>query len=99
VSYADLRVPKQTRSASGEPPASIVVPCALLLAFWLFVLSGVAFLDRTNISIAGLQMSRVVWPGRNQKLALFSARFLWGMPSSRFPAGWLANTLGAATPR
>jgi len=24
------------------------------LAFWLFILSGVAFLDRTNISIAGL---------------------------------------------
>ena len=28
-----------------------------LLAFWLFVLSAIAFLDRTNISIAGLQIS------------------------------------------
>ena len=43
------------------------------LAFWLFVLSGVAFLDRTNISIAGLQIGAEYGLG-NQRLGwIFSA--------------------------
>jgi len=42
------------------------------LAFWLFILSGVAFLDRTNISIAGLQISTEYGLG-NQRLGGSSA--------------------------
>jgi MFS transporter, ACS family, glucarate transporter len=34
------------------------IPVRVLLVFWLFVLSAVAFLDRTNISIAGVEMAR-----------------------------------------
>jgi hypothetical protein len=37
------------------------------LASWLFVLSAVAFLDRTNVSIAGLQISKEYLLG-NQRL-------------------------------
>jgi MFS family permease len=33
-------------------------PVIFFLCFWLFILSAVAFLDRTNVSVAGLQISR-----------------------------------------
>ena len=45
------------------------------LAFWLFVLSGVAFLDRTNLSIAGLQISTEYGLG-NQRLGWIFSAFL-----------------------
>ena len=48
-----------------------------LLAFWLFVLSGIAFLDRTNISIAGLQVSYEYGLG-NQRLGWVLSSFLLG---------------------
>ena len=47
------------------------------LSIWLFVLSGVAFLDRTNISIAGLQISREYGLG-NQRLGWIFSAFLIG---------------------
>lgn len=64
-----------------------------LLAFWLFVLSGVAFLDRTNISIAGIQMSREYGLG-NQKLGVVFSAFLIGYAIFQVPAGWLAMRWG-----
>jgi ACS family glucarate transporter-like MFS transporter len=64
-----------------------------LLAFWLFVLSGVAFLDRTNIAIAGLQMSREYGLGDQKLGGIFSA-FLVGYAIFQVPAGWLATRWG-----
>lgn len=63
------------------------------LAFWLFVLSGVAFLDRTNISIAGLQISNEYGLG-NQRLGWVFSAFLIGYAGFQLPAGWLAARFG-----
>ncbi len=63
------------------------------LAFWLFVLSGVAFLDRTNISIAGLQIGREYGLG-NQRLGWIFSAFLIGYAGFQIPAGWLAARFG-----
>ena len=63
------------------------------LAFWLFVLSGVAFLDRTNISIAGLQIGKAYGLG-NQRLGWIFSAFLIGYAGFQIPAGWLAARFG-----
>lgn len=63
------------------------------LAFWLFVLSGVAFLDRTNISIAGLQISAEYGLG-NLRLGWIASAFLIGYAGFQIPAGWLAARYG-----
>lgn len=63
------------------------------LAFWLFVLSGVAFLDRTNISIAGLQISQEYSLG-NQRLGWLFSAFLIGYAGFQLPAGFLAARFG-----
>jgi ACS family glucarate transporter-like MFS transporter len=63
------------------------------LAFWLFILSGVAFLDRTNISIAGLQISSEYALGYQRLGWIFSA-FLIGYAGFQVPAGWLAARFG-----
>ncbi|HEY8997852.1 MAG TPA: MFS transporter [Edaphobacter sp.] len=63
------------------------------LAFWLFVLSGVAFLDRTNIAIAGLQISAQYGLG-NQRLGWIFSSFLIGYALFQVPAGWLAARFG-----
>ncbi len=64
-----------------------------LLAFWLFVLSAVAFLDRTNISIAGLQISQEYGLG-NQRLGWIFSSFLIGYAGFQVPAGILAARFG-----
>jgi ACS family glucarate transporter-like MFS transporter len=63
------------------------------LAFWLFILSGVAFLDRTNISIAGLQIGREYGFG-NQRLGWIFSAFLIGYAGFQLPAGVLAARFG-----
>ena len=65
----------------------------IFLAFWLFILSGVAFLDRTNISIAGLQISREYGLG-NQRLGWIFSAFLIGYAGFQLPAGVLAARYG-----
>ena len=65
----------------------------LLLAFWLFVLSAISFLDRTNISIAGLQISSEYGLG-NQRLGWIFSAFLIGYAGFQVPAGWLASRFG-----
>ena len=67
------------------------------LAFWLFVLSGVAFLDRTNISIAGLADLAGVWarqPAAGMDLQRVSAG-VCGVPG----AGGMAGGALWAAPR
>jgi MFS transporter, ACS family, glucarate transporter len=63
------------------------------LIFWLFILSAVAFLDRTNISIAGVQMSREYALG-NQRLGWIFSAFLIGYAGFQLPAGALAASVG-----
>ena len=63
------------------------------LSFLLFILSGVAFLDRTNISIAGLQLSSEYGLG-NQHLGWIFSAFLVGYAGFQIPAGWLAARFG-----
>ncbi len=64
-----------------------------VLAFWLFVLSAISFLDRTNISIAGLQISSEYGLG-NQRLGWIFSAFLIGYAGFQVPAGWLASRFG-----
>ena len=64
-----------------------------LLAFWLFVLSAISFMDRTNISIASLQISSEYGLG-NQRLGWIFSAFLIGYAGFQVPAGWLASRFG-----
>jgi ACS family glucarate transporter-like MFS transporter len=63
------------------------------LSFLLFALSAVAYLDRTNISIAGLQISSEYGLG-NQHLGWIFSAFLIGYAGFQVPAGWLAVRFG-----
>ncbi len=65
----------------------------LFLAFCLFMLSAISFLDRTNISIAGLQISSEFALG-NQRLGWIFSAFLIGYAGFQVPAGWLASRFG-----
>lgn len=64
-----------------------------LLGFLLFGLSGIAFLDRTNISIAGPQISTEFALGHERLGWIFSA-FLIGYAIMQVPAGWMAARFG-----
>jgi MFS transporter, ACS family, glucarate transporter len=64
-----------------------------LLVLWLGVLSAVAYLDRTNISVAGIQISRE-FAISNTRLGLVFSAFLIGYASFQIPAGLLARRLG-----
>jgi MFS transporter, ACS family, glucarate transporter len=63
------------------------------LVAMLFVISAIAFLDRTNISVAGLQMRRDYAIDPIQLGWVFSA-FLIGYAAFQIPAGWLAARIG-----
>lgn len=63
------------------------------LVFMLFVISAIAFLDRTNISVAGVQMRHEYGIDQVHLGWVFSA-FLIGYASFQVPAGWLAARFG-----
>lgn len=63
------------------------------LAFWLFLLSAIAFMDRTNISIAGLQIMRDFGLD-STRLGSISSCFLLGYAGLQIPAGWAAAKFG-----
>ncbi|XBH20116.1 MFS transporter [Telmatobacter sp. DSM 110680] len=63
------------------------------LVFFLFLLSAIAFLDRTNISIAGPQISQEFSLG-NVRLGWVISAFLVGYAASQVLAGWIAVRLG-----
>jgi ACS family glucarate transporter-like MFS transporter len=65
----------------------------MFLVFWLFVLSSVAYLDRTNISIAAVQLAKEFGIDRIHLGWIFSA-FLVGYAGFQIPAGWLAVRYG-----
>jgi MFS transporter, ACS family, glucarate transporter len=64
-----------------------------LLVVWLFVLSAVAFLDRTNISVAGLALRNELRIDDIRLGWVFSA-FLVGYAAFQVVGGWLAYRFG-----
>ncbi len=69
------------------------LPVRYLLVFWIFVLAMIAFLDRTNISIAGVQISREFGIDNSHLGWVFSA-FLIGYAGFQIPGGVLARRYG-----
>lgn len=63
------------------------------LVFWLFILSAVAYLDRVNISIAGISIAAAYHLTNPQLGRVFSA-FLEGYALFQTTGGWLADRLG-----
>lgn len=63
------------------------------LVFMLFVISAIAFLDRTNISVAGVQM-RAEYGIDQIRLGWVFSAFLIGYAAFQVPAGWLAARYG-----
>lgn len=72
---------------------SFGIPVRYLLVTWLFVLSAVAYLDRTNISVAGIQIGKEFAIDKTHLGWVFSA-FLVGYACFQIPAGLLAKRLG-----
>jgi ACS family glucarate transporter-like MFS transporter len=70
------------------------LPIRYLLVLWLLVLSAVAFLDRTNISIAGVQISRE-FNIDNAHLGWVFSAFLIGYGVFQIPGGVLARRFGS----
>jgi len=68
-------------------------PVRAILVFWLFVLSAIAFMDRTNVSIAGLAIGREYQLDKIRLGWVFSA-FLIGYAIFQVPGGWLATRVG-----
>jgi MFS transporter, ACS family, glucarate transporter len=68
-------------------------PVRGLLVFWIFLFSAVAFLDRTNISIAGTAIRDELHIDNIHLGWIFSA-FLVGYAAFQVPGGWLACRLG-----
>lgn len=69
------------------------LPMRAGLVFWIFLLSAIAYLDRTNVSIAGPQISREYGLG-NVRLGWVFSAFLIGYAASQILAGWVAVRLG-----
>lgn len=63
------------------------------LIFLLFLISAIAFLDRTNISVAGVEMRKEYGIDQVELGWVFSA-FLIGYALFQVPAGWLAARFG-----
>jgi ACS family glucarate transporter-like MFS transporter len=80
-------------TASSDSTPRTGLPVRYLLVLWLFVLSAVAYLDRTNISIAGVQIGRE-FSIDNTHLGWVISAFLIGYASFQIPAGLLAKRLG-----
>jgi ACS family glucarate transporter-like MFS transporter len=69
------------------------IPTRAVLVSWLFLLSAIAFLDRTNLTVAGMQISRE-YGLDNVRLGWLLSAFLVGYAASQVLAGWLAVRLG-----
>jgi ACS family glucarate transporter-like MFS transporter len=74
-------------------PANSRSRVRLGLVLMLFVVSAIAFLDRTNISVAGVQM-RQEYDIDKVRLGWVLSAFLVGYALFQVPAGWLASRFG-----
>ena len=75
------------RKTGGGPPIRY------LLVLWVLVLGTIAFLDNTNISIAGVQIGREFGIDNSHLGWVFSA-FLVGYASFQIPGGVLSQRFG-----
>lgn len=69
-------------------------PIRYLLVVWLMVMGAIAFMDRTNISIAGIELGREYHIDDTHLGWVFSA-FLVGYAIFQIPGGVLARRFGA----
>ncbi len=69
------------------------LPMRYLLVVWLMVMGAIAFLDRTNISIAGIQLGQEFKIDDTHLGWVFSA-FLIGYAAFQIPGGILARRFG-----
>lgn len=69
------------------------LPLRYLLVFWIMALSAIAFLDRTNISVAGVEIGRE-FRIDNTHLGWVFSSFLVGYAAFQIPAGVLARRFG-----
>ena len=69
------------------------LPIRYLLVFWLLVMSTIAFLDRTNISIAGVQIAKDFKIDNSHLGWVFSA-FLVGYAGFQIPGGVILRRFG-----
>ncbi len=65
----------------------------VFLTFFVFILAAISYLDRTNISIAGVQLMPEFGIS-NQELGYVLSAFLAGYGLFQIPAGWLAKKYG-----
>jgi ACS family glucarate transporter-like MFS transporter len=70
------------------------VPIRYVLVLWLLAMSAVAYLDRTNISVAGIEVAQEFAISKIRLGWVFSA-FLVGYAGFQIPAGLLARRLGS----
>jgi ACS family glucarate transporter-like MFS transporter len=63
------------------------------LTIFIFILAAISYLDRTNISIAGVQLMPEFGLG-NQELGYILSAFLVGYGLFQIPGGWLAKRFG-----
>ena len=63
------------------------------LTIFIFILAAISYLDRTNISIAGVQLMPE-FSLSNQELGYILSAFLAGYGLCQIPGGWLAKRFG-----
>jgi len=78
---------------SSPPTTRTGLPIRYLLVLWLTVISAAAYLDRTNISLAGIEICKEFGIS-NVRLGWISSAFLIGYAGFQVPAGLLARRLG-----
>ncbi len=79
--------------ALNQPKLGVVFPVRLFLVLWLMVLGAIALVDRTNISIAGIEIGRQFHIDNVHLGWVFSA-FLIGYAVFQVPGGVLARRYG-----
>jgi MFS transporter, ACS family, glucarate transporter len=92
-----MRSYQKSAAHGGRSPGAAIkvmrIPIRHCLAILLFALTAVAYLDRTNISIAGLQI-RSQFGINNTQLGWLISAFLIGYAVFQIPAGLLARRFG-----
>jgi MFS transporter, ACS family, glucarate transporter len=69
------------------------LPIRYLLVTWILILAAIAYLDRTNVAIAGVQIGRAFGIDDTRLGWVFSA-FLAGYAAFQIPGGVLVHRLG-----
>lgn len=70
------------------------LPIRYLLVVWILVLSAVAYMDRTNVAVSGIQISRE-FKIDNAHLGWIFSAFLVGYACFQIPGGVLARRFGS----